>query len=436
MRDNTSRMSCLLKQVRLLKDKYQELAAVTGEDFNVFSILGVQTDEVRTHSAFLSELLNPQGSHRQGTVFLKLFLELCLKGTDTGSRAFDNKKLDDFRVGAEVSVDQGRIDVLLEKDDACIVIENKIYAEDQPGQLNRYHRYACGKNIGHDQIKLVYLTLDGSKPSEDSLRDENGRLGKLKPKDVLCISYKEHITRWLEACMRTEEVQRISPIREILFQYRNLLYKLTGQPTNRRFTMELTKILEENENYELINGLEKSICEFKVQLQFKFWKELEKQMTAREDVKKYDNQEYEASKDAVRKYYTPNTSGRKWFGLTFDISAKLPETSPEIGLRVELEDGIYYGFVPLENRKRVGKCREERFDDLVDRLELGDEFKRGDWWLGWKYPQRNLSFPFTDIKSEDMRRLLEDSERYSLVEALANELVDEIEKVGKNLNKR
>ena len=427
-------MSFLLKQARLLKDKYQELAAVTGEDFNVFSILGVQTDEVRTHSAFLSELLNPQGSHRQGTVFLKLFLELCLKGTDKGSHAFDNGKLDDFRVGAEVSVDQGRIDVLLEKDDACIVIENKIYAEDQPGQLNRYHQYAYGKNIGDSRIKLVYLTLDGSEPSEDSLRGENGRLGKLKPEDVLCISYKEHITRWLEACMRTEEVQRISPIREILFQYRNLLNKLTGQPTNRRFAMELTKILEENENYELINDLENAIREFKVQLQFKFWEELEKQMTAKEGVKKYDNQEYEASKDAVRKYYTPNTSGRKWFGLTFYISAKLPEPSPEIGLRVELEDGIYYGFVPLENGKRVGKCGAERFNDLVDRLELGDEFKRADWWLGWKYPQRNLSFPFTD-KSEDMRRLLEDSERYSLVEALANELVDEIEKVRKNLNK-
>ena len=41
--DTISRISNVLTQVRLLKDKYEGLAAVTGEDYNVFSILGVET---------------------------------------------------------------------------------------------------------------------------------------------------------------------------------------------------------------------------------------------------------------------------------------------------------------------------------------------------------------------------------------------------------
>ena len=129
MVDNTSRISVLLKEVRLLNDKYQELAAVTGEDFNVFSILGVQSNVVTTHSALLAELLNPQGSHHQGSLFLELFLKMC-RDAGAGGYAFENDVLEDFRVGAEVATDQGRIDILLEKDNACIIIENKIYAAD------------------------------------------------------------------------------------------------------------------------------------------------------------------------------------------------------------------------------------------------------------------------------------------------------------------
>ena len=34
-----------------------------GDFFNIFSILKMETDEVKTHSAFLAELLNPKGSH-------------------------------------------------------------------------------------------------------------------------------------------------------------------------------------------------------------------------------------------------------------------------------------------------------------------------------------------------------------------------------------
>ena len=42
----------------------------SGDTFNIFNTLGLKTEEVRLHSAFLGELLNPKGSHGASDVFL------------------------------------------------------------------------------------------------------------------------------------------------------------------------------------------------------------------------------------------------------------------------------------------------------------------------------------------------------------------------------
>lgn len=65
----------LLSHISVICRKYEEIAEITGENFNVFKVLGLTTNEVRTHSAFLAELLNPKGSHGCKDVFLKLFVE-------------------------------------------------------------------------------------------------------------------------------------------------------------------------------------------------------------------------------------------------------------------------------------------------------------------------------------------------------------------------
>ena len=66
----------LLTQVSSLSEKYDKILKETGEDFNIFKILKMESKEVKTHSAFLSELLNPKGSHGQNDIFLKLFIEV------------------------------------------------------------------------------------------------------------------------------------------------------------------------------------------------------------------------------------------------------------------------------------------------------------------------------------------------------------------------
>ena len=43
--------------------------------FNIFRVLGREYREIATHSALLAHLLDPQGGHRQGDLFLRLFLD-------------------------------------------------------------------------------------------------------------------------------------------------------------------------------------------------------------------------------------------------------------------------------------------------------------------------------------------------------------------------
>lgn len=45
--------------------------------FNVIKVLGVSDYEVRTHSAFIETLLDPEGSHERGKLFLERFLNHC-----------------------------------------------------------------------------------------------------------------------------------------------------------------------------------------------------------------------------------------------------------------------------------------------------------------------------------------------------------------------
>ena len=131
--------TCLLDSVKKVIDNYEEKSIKSGEKFNVFSILKLENNEVRTHSALLGELLNPKGSHGMKTTFLELFLkeifenESCLipESTSIGIEEHIGKINSDYTEG-------GRIDVILkDKRNNVILIENKIYAGEQKNQLIR-----------------------------------------------------------------------------------------------------------------------------------------------------------------------------------------------------------------------------------------------------------------------------------------------------------
>lgn len=227
----------LLNEIQTISESYKRVAEATGENFNIFSVLQMESDEVKTHSRFLAELLNPKGSHGQKDVFLKKFVERFGIGTyDTIKTKVDVE----FFIGQVTKCTGGRIDILIRSEEKVIMIENKIYAIEQPNQLTRYRNY-------RPNGKLFYLTLDG-KESEDKNIDKN---------DYECISYENDILNWLEEC-RKESVS-IPNLREAITHYINLIKKLTGQNINTKMSEDiLEKIVGNKERFEAYIDLTKS----------------------------------------------------------------------------------------------------------------------------------------------------------------------------------
>lgn len=89
-------MKNLLNSVNLIVSKYKEIEKITGEHYNIFSIMRMESNEVKTHSAIIGDLLSANGSHLMGDVFLKLFIE-------TVQEQNESQKLKDFKFETEHS---------------------------------------------------------------------------------------------------------------------------------------------------------------------------------------------------------------------------------------------------------------------------------------------------------------------------------------------
>jgi len=219
-------LELLLTQISNINNRYEENKKLSGEEFNIFNLLNLSTDEI-THSKIIATLLNPKGMHGKDNKFLELFLkctgikDFCIDNVVTVTEKFIGPVSKDYTTG-------GRIDIVLtNKLNKQIFIENKIYAEDQPNQLLRY-------NNENPNAILLYLTLSGDDPSEYSI----GKTGNIKYNNI---SYKEHILKWLELCKR--EATDNPLLRETLTQYIVLIKELTSQTRSEEMNKEFLDII-------------------------------------------------------------------------------------------------------------------------------------------------------------------------------------------------
>jgi hypothetical protein len=357
-----------LENINLIDKKYQILKS-KDENFNIFSILRNEYDEVNLHSKFIVELIK---NKTYGYKFLILFLKKI---------GIDFFEIKDYQVFGEYTVkNNGRIDILIKIyskiEKKVIVLENKIYAEDQFQQLKRYYDSMVREGYKDKEIEIVYLTLFGQAPSEESI------LG-LKGKNIIEISYKNEIIEWIEELIK--EVAQNPIMRETLVQYKNLLEKLTNSE-EKDFMKELKEMILLNQEYLNIAWKLPDIVEnIKVDLQLKFWQKLEKKLDVslkekgflKENSLPFPNHHY--SKENIEKFYR-NMKKNRWFGLMYFI--KEIENRGKLYLRIEVEENIYYGFRIIDN---LNNFNQNDKDDLFEKEMLKLKFQRTENWLGWKY---------------------------------------------------
>lgn len=261
----------LLNQVDSIVKKYDQIAEITGERFNIFSILGLQDNETRLHSKLINELLNPKGNHGQKDLFLKLFIEVVSAKIDKeividNSKNISSQKIKDFETYSAISEiekhvgfinddrsEGGRIDIIIsDSKNHGIIIENKIWAADQEKQLLRYHKYGIKK---FDTFHLIYLTIDESEPSKWSTNNE------LNKNEFICLSYNIDILNWLDLCLK--ECTKLPIIRETLTQYINQLKNYSGQSINHMEEIEIFELLSQGSNFKSLIKLSNTINMYK-----------------------------------------------------------------------------------------------------------------------------------------------------------------------------
>ena len=446
--NNQGDLKGVLKEIVLRKiRKLHKSAERTGGNFNVFSILDRERKEVTTHSAIIAELLNPHGSHGQETSFLKLFLGQLLEKLQEDQKAqleqlrekleqIQKDELDKFKVEVETPKknkkgdELGRIDILIESHglksgDVCIVIENKIDAEDQERQLGRYYEYALdtGKEPG-----VIYLTLEGGEPKEKTLYGSEPYKIKMSccemsptatgvcpqtprqsdcrmlPKDtVVCLSYEKFIGAWLDACIK--EIAHIPQIRETLHQYQMTVRKLIEKPTE-----QLPPEVE-----DILNGLEEKdgiIKDVQHELLCEFWKELKERFESPKFHNWTQKAEEKEISDSAEEFenYIRNRS----LVLTFSIptSLQIDDNEHEVAFRVHYEESsknsyFNYGFV-LRRKSTLGiveiipEDKKARLNPYV--MLENRSFKYG--WISWDYFQYEPKSFITESRETLIRKLI------------------------------
>lgn len=218
--EDKAKFSTLLSSYSIFRRLVNRLDTKEARGYNIFDIIKVNHLEEKVHTPFLTNLLDPKGTHSQGALFYESFIEI-LAASLPYIRTFICSDYSYLNVIAEKNTGSfGEIDILLYNthpiERFAIIVENKIWASDQKEQLSRYYRYAIESlKVAPDRILLIYLTPYGNPASEISIQLSSAQ--KLQDSNsLLFISYKHHINQWLNSVLPYVEANKV---KQVLIQY-------------------------------------------------------------------------------------------------------------------------------------------------------------------------------------------------------------------------
>ncbi len=388
-------MQDALNKVSIIRMKYDLIE--DESKFNIFSLLRNSGDEVNLHSRFIFELISPDGSHRKKNEFLILLLR--------------ELNIQDFKLeNIVVTREKWKIDLLIRNSSKqAIVIENKIWAEDQPDQL--YNYYTKMKNQGFIDIKLYYLTPFGASPSEKSVK----KLPENIKSNIVNVSYSLEILEWLDASIGKCASNPI--IRENLIQYKNLINNLTGQSTNKNMKDDIIELLAKGENILDAQKIASNWVHVNWHAEWLFWEDLEKELK-----KKYKIVEVNRySRDLLNSVYYKSRNRNLWYGVMCEL-----KMVGEYGVCLYVERGfgnLYYGITITKEGKRntIFKKNNESYSKEVEQISENTN----EWWLG--YREFDTKINFTSFNDKNTLKLLNEEHRRLIVGKLLEELENYIQ---------
>ena len=373
----------LLERATLL---YERHGAGKQETFNIFSVLRAESDEENLHSRFLAALLNYRKLDDTPARNLEDFL-CSIAGVDR------------FRLdGVDVERELHNIDILIRNSHSreAVVVENKIWARDQPRQLARYAEHL--ENIGYHPPHLLYLTLDGRDPDEGSA---DGR-------DVTSVSYRELIP-WLKRCQ--ERAYDEPALRESVAQYIRLIRKLTGTDLEGVYMAKLMDLILENNNLVLVHDLNEAMFEAKVSLLKRLLEEMDGAVRTRiPDLPNRSDESYNSEED-IRGFLARQGGPLRYVSLYFGFGE-----GAFLGVEVE-RDVMYFGIYCSRDEHRQ---EHDRLRELTQGLTGNVSSDDDKWWPWIQFDPRSVNNK--QPTRDDLEMLVDDQARAEYVGKIADRL--------------
>ena len=368
---------------------HEKYVASNLEPFNIFSVLRSQGDEVNLHSRFLAALLDHRKPNEEKRSNLEAFVNSVAK-----VEGFDQH-------GVLVEREQFNIDILItDAKGQAVIIENKIWAGDQPEQLQRYHSKLIERGFSDDQIHLRYLTPFGHDPSDESV-------GTLNRNRIVNIAYKDpEFQDWLQSCQQRAYDQ--PELRESVGQYLRVIQKLTGTDVDNSHLKELKSLCLEKDNLALVHDLRHAFDESWISLIKRLLSEIETELAQLKDM---PPGEHRISDSVIRQLVTG--SKNEWCGLYF----KLTDHS-RLGIELNTWPSRYRGLFFGVNcdRKNTGGEHDRM------RKELSGSDGSTDKWPYLKYPNSKVNPSPRNPSRESLTLMANDPNRKKLARDIATEM--------------
>lgn len=303
------------------------------------------------------------------------------------------------------------IDLLIENDQQkqAVVIENKIWAGDQERQLQRYHNTLLDSGYPEDGIRLIYLTLFGDSPSEQSI-------GNLKCKEL---SYRDDLLQWLKRCQ--ERAFDDPALRESIAQYRELVMKLTNTDRSAEYMAELKNLCLTENNLILAHELSQALIEAKSELICELGKAIGGELARIEGFPLPDDRsliEYDNVRECLVSKY------KKYLGLSYKINQ---DAQFVIGAG---NDELWYGICC--SKEHAPECFAQ-LKEISYKVASKRYFDKDDPW--YRYVEINNEGQRLDIRQlnpEGLSLLQSEKRRGEIAEMISTQLAELWHEIKKN----
>lgn len=231
------------REIKALEIARQCYAQQLAPDFSVFNY--IYTDEMML-SRMIADLLDPQGKHAQGEIFLQLFLHQL-----ANHHLYTSLDIKRAKISTEVlttySNTQRRMDIYIEipylsnNKTFGICIENKPYAADQFQQLTEYAA-ELEKRHPKYQWHMIYLTGSNHDASIHSVETET--LQQWKSLHLYTKIHYPSLDEWLKACQVKSENYKVN---SFIHAFSYFIQKQFSGIEDMSETKQITNIILKNQ---------------------------------------------------------------------------------------------------------------------------------------------------------------------------------------------